>query len=228
MERILIIEDDVDIASIERDFLEKEGYEVAIEKDGNHGQESALNGNFDLILLDLMLPGLDGLTICKNIRDKIDTPILMVTARASDVDKIKGLHLGADDYIEKPFSPMVLVAKVKSHLASYHRIKKDEIDKQTEFSFDDVYVNLSTHRVYKNGNEVELKNKEFELLAFFLTHKENLYSRDELYENVWGGDSFGDSFTVVVHINRLREKLEEDPSNPKHIMTVRGAGYRFQ
>ena len=228
MERILIIEDDADIAEIEKDYLSLSGYSVDIANDGNGGLYAALHGKYDLILLDLMLPGLDGLEICRRIRDKTKIPILMVTAKITDLDKIRGLGLGADDYIEKPFSPSVLVARVKAHIAQFRRLSESAARPASAvLTVGDVTVNTAEHRVYKNGAEVELKNKEYELLVFFMTNKGLLFSRDDLYVKIWGMEALGDSSTVSVHINRLREKLEDDPSSPTHITTVRGAGYRF-
>lgn len=228
MERILIIEDDADIAEIEKDYLSLSGYSVDIANDGNGGLYAALHEKYDLILLDLMLPGLDGLEICRRIRDKTKIPILMVTAKITDLDKIRGLGLGADDYIEKPFSPSVLVARVKAHIAQFRRLSESAVRPASAvLTVGDVTVNTAEHRVYKNGAEVELKNKEYELLVFFMTNKGLLFSRDDLYVKIWGMEALGDSSTVSVHINRLREKLEDDPSSPTHITTVRGAGYRF-
>ncbi len=228
MERILIIEDDADIAEIEKDYLSLSGYSVDIANDGNGGLYAALHGKYDLILLDLMLPGLDGLEICRRTRDKTKIPILMVTAKITDLDKIRGLGLGADDYIEKPFSPSVLVARVKAHIAQFRRLSESVARPASAvLTVGDVTVNTAEHRVYKNGAEVELKNKEYELLVFFMTNKGLLFSRDDLYVKIWGMEALGDSSTVSVHINRLREKLEDDPSSPTHITTVRGAGYRF-
>ena len=228
MERILIIEDDADIAEIEKDYLALSGYSVDIESDGNSGLYAAQNGKYDLILLDLMLPGIDGLEICRRIRDKTKVPILMVTAKITDLDKIRGLGLGADDYIEKPFSPSVLVARVKAHIAQFKRLRESEEKENTAvLTVGNITVNTATHRVYKQGNEVELKNKEYKLLVFFMTNKGILFSREDLYVKIWGMEALGDNSTVAVHINRLREKLEDDPSAPKHITTVRGAGYRF-
>ena len=228
MERILIIEDDADIAEIEKDYLSLSGYSVDIANDGNGGLYAALHGKYDLILLDLMLPGPDGLEICRRIRDKTKIPILMVTSKITDLDKIRGLGLGADDYIEKPFSPSVLVARVKAHIAQFRRLSESAARPASAvLTVGDVTVNTAEHRVYKNGAEVELKNKEYELLVFFMTNKGLLFSRDDLYVKIWGMEALGDSSTVSVHINRLREKLEDDPSSPTHITTVRGAGYRF-
>lgn len=215
------------IAAIERDYLEIEGFEVEIAADGRVGLERGLGGNFDLILLDLMLPGMDGFAVCRKLREKIKIPILMVTARQEDIDKIRGLGLGADDYIEKPFSPGVLVARVKANLAQYERILGVE-KTPAEIVLGGIRLNTGTHRVFVEGREVELKNKEYELLLFFMLNVELVFDRETLYEKVWGLEAMGDNATVAVHINRLREKLEKDPSNPRYIETVWGAGYRFR
>ena len=226
MDKILIIEDDVAIAEIERDYLELDGFAVEIAADGNVGLERGLSGEHSLILLDLMLPGMDGFAICRALREQIDVPILMVTARQEDIDKIRGLGLGADDYIEKPFSPSVLVARVKAHLARYCRLTGSERT-SGEIQIGGIRLNEETHRVYVDGREVELTNKEYELLLFFMLNVDVVFSREQLYERIWGWDAMGDSATVAVHINRLRKKIEQDPANPRYIVSVWGAGYRF-
>jgi DNA-binding response OmpR family regulator len=234
VKRVLIIEDDISIAEIERDFLEIEGFDAVIETDGKEGCKKALTEKFDLILLDIMLPNMNGYDICKSIRDEIDIPILMVTSKGEEFDKIRGLGLGADDYIAKPFSPTELVARVKANLAQYERLKirnkdKNEGCKKTEeVQAGPVLVNISTHRVYVNGTEIELKNKEYEMLVFLISNPDIVFSKEHLYERIWGADAFGDLKTVTVHINRLREKIEKDPQNPVNIQTVWGAGYRFK
>lgn len=226
MDKILIIEDDTAIAEIERDYLELDGFAVEIAADGNTGFERGLSGEHSLILLDLMLPGMDGFAICRALREQIDVPILMVTARQEDIDKIRGLGLGADDYIEKPFSPSVLVARVKAHLARYQRLT-GAARTSGEIQIGGIRLNESTHRVFVDGNEVELTNKEYELLLFFMLNVDVVFSREQLYERIWGWDAMGDSATVAVHINRLRKKIEHDPANPRYIVSVWGAGYRF-
>ena len=228
MEKILIIEDDTAIAAIERDYLAIDHFEVEIAPDGKSGLEKAMEGGFDLILLDLMLPGVDGFTVCRKLRESLDIPILMVTARREDIDKIRGLGLGADDYIEKPFSPGVLVARVKAHLARYARLKEPDRAPEVEINIGRLQINIATHRVYVNNREIELKNKEYELLLFMARNKDVVFSRETLYERIWGMDAMGDNATVAVHINRLRDKIEEDPGSPRYIQTVRGAGYRFK
>ena len=227
--KILIIEDDKDIAALEKDFLEINGFTVAIEGDGVKGAERALSEAFSLILLDLMLPGKDGISVCREVRAKIDIPILMVSARGEDVDKVRGLGLGADDYITKPFSMAELVARVKAHLARYERLTQSAGGKKTgEIDFGWLQINQSARRVFLNGGEIILANKEYELLAFLACHEEMVFSKEQLYDKIWGEEMYGDIKTVAVHINRLREKIEIDPANPLHIQTVWGAGYRFR
>jgi DNA-binding response OmpR family regulator len=235
--RILIIEDDCDIAEIERDFLEINGFAVTHETEGRAGMEQALSGTFDLILLDVMLAGIDGYEICRQIRSKIDVPILMVTARIEDVDKVRGLGLGADDYIAKPFSPTELVARVRANLAQYERLRlaggadghpSERSQGEQEIDLGYLRINPQTRYVYVDDREVKLKNKEYELLYFLVSNAEIVFSREHLYERIWGMSAYGDTKTVAVHISRLREKIERDPTNPQHLQTVWGAGYRFK
>ena len=228
MQKILIVEDDGDIAAIERDYLELNNYQVEIAADGLAGLERGLHGDFDLILLDLMLPGMDGFSVCRRLREETDIPILMVTARREDIDKIRGLGLGADDYIEKPFSPSVLVARVRAHLARYQRLTAGQHRTRSELQVGGVHLNTETRRVFVDGREVELKNRGYELLCFLMLHLDMVFSREELYERIWGLEAMGDNATVAVHINRIREKIEPDPSRPRYIQTVWGAGYRFK
>ena len=228
MQRVLIIEDDGDIAAIERDYLELNSFQVETAADGITGLDRGLHGAFDLILLDLMLPGMDGFSLCRRLREETDIPILMVTARREDIDKIRGLGLGADDYIEKPFSPSVLVARVRAHLARYERLTGGQKKANPELRAGNLRLNTVTRRVFVNDQEVELKNREYELLQFLMFHPDMVLSREELYEKIWGLDAMGDNATVAVHINRVREKIEPDPSHPRYIQTVWGAGYRFK
>ncbi len=228
MNKILIIEDDNDIAEVERDYLQINGFEADITPSGITGIDMVKATEYSLILLDLMLPGLDGFTVCKKLREITDVPIIMVTARKEDIDKIRGLGLGADDYVEKPFSPNVLVARVKANIAQYERLKATDGKKESVIDVGDYKINTSTHRVYKRGTEVELKNKEYELFLFLVMNADIVFDKETLYERIWGFDSLGDTATVAVHINRLREKLEDDPSKPRHITTVWGVGYRFK
>ena len=234
MKKILIVEDDTAIAEIERDFLEIDGFSVTIETDGKKGMALALSGDFSLILLDVMLPGKDGYAICREIRPKIDAPILMVTARTEDIDKVRGLGLGADDYISKPFSPAELAARVKAHIAQYERLKKSPAGEAAhdpaearELDFGFLRISPKTRRVYVNGAEIELKNKEYELLYFLASNADTVFKKEHIYERIWGMNFF-DTKTVAVHIGRLRDKIEADPQNPEHIQTVWGAGYWFR
>jgi DNA-binding response OmpR family regulator len=233
-QKVLIIEDDASLAEIERDFLEIEGIETYMASDGKTGLDEARKGAYDLILLDLMLPGLDGLSLCRAIRNEIDIPILMVSAKRDEADKIRGLGLGADDYITKPFSPSELVARVKANLAQYKRIQNTSPAAETsalpsgdEIKTGEITVNKASRRVFARGLEVGCTNKEYELLLFLMSNPDRVFSKEALYDRIWGEDAYGDIKTVVVHINRLREKIETDPSNPSYIKTVWGAGYRF-
>ncbi|MDO5149277.1 MAG: response regulator transcription factor [Oscillospiraceae bacterium] len=228
MNKILIIEDDIAIAEIERDYLEINGFEVKIETDGASGMNTALKGGFQLILLDLMLPEVDGFTVCRSLREHLDIPILMVTAKKEDIDKIRGLGLGADDYIVKPFSPGELVARVQAHIATYNRLKGGTQEIQPEITVGAIRINPKSHRVFVKEKEISLKNKEYELLLFLVTNADMVFDKETLYERIWGMDAVGDNATVAVHINRLREKIEDDPSRPHYIETVWGAGYRFR
>lgn len=230
--KILIVEDDADIAGIERDYLEIAGYEVTVVDNGEDGLQEGLSGDYSLVLLDVMLPGMSGFDVCKQLRQKINIPILMVTARHDDIDQIRGLGLGADDYIGKPFSPPVLVAKVKAQIDRYNRLVNmttaGEEDSQNDvIETETITLQRKTHRVFVRGKEVSLTNKEFQLLEFLMLNKDVVFSRDDLYNHVWGLDSLGDSATVAVHINRLREEIEEVPAKPEHLMTVWGVGYKF-
>ena len=213
MKRVLIIEDDLAIAEIEQDYLAMSGYAAEIEGDGDRGMERALDGEYDLILLDVMLPGMDGFAICRKLRETLDIPILMVTAKKEDIDKIRGLGIGADDYIVKPFSPSELVARVKAHLARFDRLTSagEEADTAEELTVGYLRILPGSRRVYVGGREVELKNKEYELLIFLITNADIVFNKETLYERIWGMDSVGDSATVAVHINRLREKNRGKP-----------------
>ena len=186
------------------------------------------SGRFDLILLDLMLPGIDGFSVCRRLRETLDIPILMVTARQEDIDKIKGLGMGADDYITKPFSPNVLVARIKANLAQYDRLKNAGKSEKAQIQMGNILLRRDARLVFVDGTEVELKNKEYELLLFLMSNADIVFSRETLYERIWGYEAMGDNATVAVHINRLREKIEQNPSQPRYIQTVWGAGYRFR
>ena len=228
MKKILIIEDDVDIAELERDFLQIEGYDVTIASDGLKGLNLALSAEFDLILLDLMLPSMNGYDICRRIRPEFDIPIIMVTAKGEETDKVRGLGLGADDYLAKPFSTAELVARIRANLAQYERLKNNASATNSDLKIGPITMNTATHRVFVEEQEIDLKNKEYELLKFLLTNPDIVFSKEHLYDRIWGMDAYGDLKTVAVHINRLREKIEKDPQNPTHIQTVWGAGYRLK
>lgn len=227
--RILIVEDDEDISMIEEAYLASAGFETKIMKDGLKVNDLLNKENFALILLDLMLPGKSGFEICKEIRGKLDIPILMVTARSESVDKIRGLGLGADDYISKPFDPAELVARVTANIRQYDRIK-NKIPSAThseEICIGDLRILVNSWKVYKRGEEIRFPNKEFELLKFLAMNPNIVFSKEQLFEAIWGFDYDGDSATVMVHINRIREKIEDDIKNPQIIETVWGAGYRL-
>ena len=230
MKRILIIEDDQSIAELERDYLEITGFNTEIAMTGIKGLELALNKDFDLILLDVMLPGKDGFKICEEIRAVKEIPILMVTAKKEDIYKIQGLGIGADDYIVKPFSPSELVARVNAHIARYERlttIDKNNDNDKSSIIIGRIKILFKARRVYIGEEEVRFANKEFELLMFLASNPNIVFSKDTLLDRIWGEESFGDSSTITVHINRIRDKIEVDSSNPKYIETVWGAGYRF-
>lgn len=231
MRKILIIEDDKLIAELERDYLEINGFQAEIAMAGDKGLELALEGDFNLIILDLMLPSKNGFQLCKEIRSNKEIPILMVTAKKESIDKIRGLGLGADDYIVKPFDPSELVARVKAHLSRYERLTS--IDKKSNLEnsairFGKVKILTKAWRVYIDDKEVRFANKEFELLLFLATNPNIVFSKTTLLDRIWGLDSLADVATVTVHVNRIREKIEEDSSNPRFIETVWGAGYRFR
>ena len=228
MKRILIIEDDQQIAMIERDYLAVNGFEADIAKTGNEGIRMAQDGEYDLILLDLMLPGTDGFTVCRELRETMDVPIIMVTAKDEDIDMIKGLGLGADNYITKPFSPNVLIAHVKANLVQYERLKQSGARTTNEIQAGSIRLCTDSHRVFVRDKEVDIKNKEYELLLFLITNIDIVFNKETLYERIWGYGALGDNATVAVHIGHLREKIEDDPANPKYIQTVWGAGYRFK
>ncbi|WP_088832487.1 response regulator transcription factor [Paenibacillus tyrfis] len=228
MKNILIIEDETSIAELERDYLEINGYQVDMEHSGDEGLKKALTGNYDLIILDLMLPKVDGFEICRKIRDKHDIPILMVSAKKEEIDKIRGLGLGADDYIIKPFSPGELVARVKAHLSRYDRLLGSRAPQTEEIRIRGLLIDKSSRRVFVNNQEVTFTTREFELLTFLASNPNRVFSKDQLFEHIWGYDSVGDIATVTVHIHKLRDKIEQDPSNPQYIDTIWGAGYRFK
>lgn len=224
--KILIIEDDPNIARLEEDYLEIEGMFVECATDGISGLEKARNRDWDLILLDLMLPGIDGFEILRKLRDETEIPMLMVSARDEDIDKIRALGLGADDYITKPFSPSELVARVKSHLKRFQRIS-GKLQETDEIIVGGITLHPRSHRVYVDEKEVSLTTKEYELLHFLAVNVDIIFNRDQLFDKIWGSDNYGDIGTVAVHIQKIRKKIEKEPSDPRYIETVWGAGYRM-
>ena len=228
MSRILIVEDEESIAELEKDYLELSGFEVEIENNGTTGLTRALKEEFDLFILDLMLPGMDGFEICKKIRQEKNTPILMVSAKKDDIDKIRGLGLGADDYITKPFSPSELVARVKAHLSRYDRLIGSSIQKNEIIEIRGLKIDKTARRVYVNGEERQFTTKEFDLLTFLAENPNRVYTKEELFRNIWDMESIGDIATVTVHIKKIREKIEFDTSKPQYIETIWGVGYRFK
>ncbi|MDE5604204.1 MAG: response regulator transcription factor [Eubacterium sp.] len=231
MKRILIIEDDLNIQTLEKDYLEANGFSVKTAGNGTDGLNLALNEEFDLILLDIMLPGIDGLEICRRIRDIVDIPILLVSAKKEDLDKIKGLGYGADDYIVKPFSPSELVARVIAHIGRYQRLtanKEPKEKKADEFiEIDSLKLDGKSRRAYVDEAEIVLTNKEFDLLYFLAASPDTVYSKEELFNKIWQYDSIGETSTVTVHVNRIRDKIKEIDDNLDYIHTVWGKGYRF-
>ena len=228
MSKILIIEDEIAIAELEKDYLELAGFEVMLECDGRKGLLTALAEDVQLVILDLMLPGLDGFEICRTLREEKDIPILMVSAKKEDIDKIRGLGLGADDYMTKPFSPSELVARVKAHLARYERLVKTHEKENEIIEIRGMKIDKTSRRVYVNGEEKTLTTKEFDLLSFLAAHPDRVYTKDELFREIWDMESFGDIATVTVHIKKIREKIEENAVNPQYIETIWGKGYRFK
>lgn len=225
--RILIVEDELSIAELERDYLEISEYVVDIECNGRKGLIKAKEEQYDLVILDLMLPDLDGFEICKQIRKVKEIPIIMISAKKEDIDKIRGLGLGADDYITKPFSPSELVARVKAHLARYDRLSGIE-EKKEEIKIRGLLIDKASRRVFLNEKEIVFTTKEFDLLTFLATNPNRVFTKDEIFVKIWGMDSQGDLSTVTVHIRKIREKIEVDPSNPQYIETIWGVGYRFE
>ena len=228
MSKLLIIEDEEAIAELEKDYLELSGFDVEIETSGNRGLERAMKEDFDLFILDLMLPETDGFEICKRIRKNKNTPILMVSAKKDDIDKIRGLGLGADDYITKPFSPSELVARVKAHLARYERLIGSTVIENEIIEIRGLKIDKTARRVYINGEEKQFTTKEFDLLTFLAQNPNHVYTKEELFNKIWDMESVGDIATVTVHIKKIREKIEFDTAKPQYIETIWGVGYRFK
>ncbi|ABR46881.1 two component transcriptional regulator, winged helix family [Alkaliphilus metalliredigens QYMF] len=228
MKKILILEDDISIAELQRDYLEINQFDVDIEARGDEGLQRALNHDYDLIILDIMLPGKDGFEICKEIRLTKNTPILLVSAKKEDIDKVRGLGLGADDYMTKPFSPNELVARVRAHIARFERLTSNEDIHKGLIQVGEISIEQLSRSVFVNQKETNLTTKEFDLLYLLAQNPQRVFRKEELFETIWGWDSFGDISTVTVHIRRIREKIERDPSNPKYIETIWGVGYKFR
>ena len=228
MSKILIIEDEEAIADLEKDYLELSGFEVEIANRGDEGLERALNEEFDLFILDLMLPGVDGFEICRQIRDNKNTPIIMVSAKKEDIDKIRGLGLGADDYMTKPFSPSELVARVKAHLTRYERLIGSGTPENDIVEIRGLKIDKSARRVWVNGEETSFTTKEFDLLTFLAENPNRVFTKDELFREIWDMESIGDIATVTVHIKKIREKIEFNTAKPQYIETIWGVGYRFK
>ena len=228
MSKILIIEDEIAIADLEKDYLELSGFEVAMEHTGDQGLERALAEDFDLIVLDLMLPGIDGFEVCRQIREKKDIPVIMVSAKKDDIDKIHGLGLGADDYMTKPFSPSELVARVKAHLSRYNRLVNTNQKTNDMIEIRGIRIDKTARRVYIDGEEKNFTTKEFDLLTFLAENPNHVFTKEELFREIWDMDSVGDIATVTVHIKKIREKIEGNSSKPQYIETIWGVGYRFK
>ena len=228
MSRVLIIEDEESIADLEKDYLELSGFEVTVENRGDTGLKAALEEDFDIIILDLMLPGTDGFEVCRRVREQKNVPILMVSAKKDDIDKIRGLGLGADDYMTKPFSPSELVARVKAHLAQYERLVGAGRPENDIIELRGLKIDKTARRVWVDGQEKQFTTKEFDLLTFLAENPNHVFTKEELFRKVWNMDSVGDIATVTVHIKKIREKIEYDTSNPQYIETIWGVGYRFK
>lgn len=228
MSKVLIVEDEEIIAELEKDYLELSGFEVDVSSDGESGLKAALDNNYDICILDVMLPGIDGYEICKQIREVKNTPIIMVSAKKEDIDKIRGLGVGADDYMTKPFSPSELVARVKAHLARYDRLVSSAKEANEIIEIRGIKIDKTARRVFVNGEEKIFTTKEFDLLTFLASNPNHVFTKDELFKEIWDMESIGDIATVTVHIKKIREKIEYDTSKPQYIETIWGVGYRFK
>ena len=228
MSKILIIEDEESIAELEKDYLELSGFEVETERRDNVGMKKALEEDINLLILDLMLPEVDGFEICRRVRERKDIPVLMVSAKKDDIDKIRGLGLGADDYMTKPFSPSELVARVKAHLARYERLIHSNMKENDIVEIRGIKIDKTARRVWVNGEERNFTTKEFDLLTFLAENPNHVFTKEELFREIWDMESIGDIATVTVHIKKIREKVEQDTSKPQYIETIWGVGYRFK
>ncbi|MBL4933558.1 response regulator transcription factor [Clostridium paridis] len=228
MKQILIIEDDINIAEMERDYLQLNGYKVEIVNDGAEGLKLAMQGIYDVIIVDLMLPGKDGYEIIKEIRKRFEIPIIVVSARTEDIDKIRGLDFGADDYLTKPFSPAELTARVKSHINRYERLKGTSIAEPELITHRGLEINTSSHRIFVYGKEVQMTSKEYAILLLLASNPNVVFTKEHIFDRIWGDEYYGDTATIPVHIQKIRKKIEKDPSNPEFIETLWGTGYRFK
>ncbi|MEI3525480.1 response regulator transcription factor [Candidatus Merdisoma sp. HCP28S3_D10] len=228
MSKILIVEDEEAIADLEKDYLELSGFEVEIASDGTLGLKKALEEEFQLVILDLMLPGVDGFEICRQIREVKNIPIIMVSAKKDDIDKIRGLGLGADDYMTKPFSPSELVARVKAHLNRYERLVSSNVKENSIIEIRGIKIDKTARRVWVNGEEKNFTSREFDLLTFLAENPNHVFTKEELFRKIWDMDSVGDIATVTVHIKKIREKIEVNSAKPQYIETIWGVGYRFK
>ena len=228
MSRILIIEDEMTIAELEKDYLELSGFEVEIETNGEHGLKKVLEEDYNIVILDLMLPGMDGFEVCRQIREHKNLPVLMVSAKKDDIDKIRGLGMGADDYVTKPFSPSELVARVKAHLARYERLIGSGAMQNDIVEIRGIRIDKTARRVWINEEEKQFTTKEFDLLVFLAQNPNRVFTKDELFKEIWDMESVGDIATVTVHIKKIREKIEINTAKPQYIETIWGVGYRFK
>ncbi len=226
MAKILIIEDEKSIAELEKDYLELSHFEVSIENDGEQGLKAALSDEYNLVILDLILPDIDGFEVCKRIREKLEIPIIIVSGKSEDIDKIRVLGLGADDYVTKPFSPSELVARVKAHVSRYNRLTKS--GENEVIQIDDISIDKTARRVYVCGEEVFFTSREFDLLSFLASNPNRVFTKEELFKKIWGVSSIGENATVTVHVKKIREKIEKNSAKPVYIETVWGIGYRFK
>ncbi|AOT70727.1 response regulator transcription factor [Geosporobacter ferrireducens] len=226
MKQILIIEDDINIAELERDYLQLNGYKADIVQDGMQGLKKAISGFYDVVLVDLMLPNKNGYEIIQEIRKVLEIPVIVISARNEDIDKIRGLGFGADDYLTKPFSPAELVARVKSHIKRYERLMGTKTTNEV-INHRGLEINTAAHKIYINGKEIQMTAKEYELLLFLASNPNIVFSKDQIFDTIWGEEYYGDTATVAVHIQKIRKKIEKDSSNPEYIETIWGAGYRF-
>jgi len=228
MSKILIVEDEESIADLEKDYLELSGFKVEVENSGDVGLKRAMNEEFDLIILDLMLPNVDGFEICKKVREAKNTPIIMVSAKKDDIDKIRGLGLGADDYMTKPFSPSELVARVKAHMSRYERLIGSNLQENEIIEIRGIKIDKTARRGYVNDEEKTFTTKEFDLLTFLAQNPNHVFTKEELFNKIWDMESIGDIATVTVHIKKIREKIEYNTAKPQYIETIWGVGYRFK